>query len=444
MIRNGTRIIWFVEHVARELDLACLAKAEIERQRPGTRVEIRQFYRDLDRALSEGEPEITVLPFFYRTTDEGIRELVHRWKRTLFFTLSFEQLLSPASAKTRIPGDRFTREGVYHLAWGGFFKNFLIAGGVKPERVVMVGNPVCALYRAPYLNFYPTRTKIAERYRLDPKKKWLLFPEDQKYAFFSDLHIENLSKQGADADELTSLREYSKRSLTELFRWCSAAAVENIEVIIRPRPATPREFLQEFARLNVPNLHPDLHFIKEESARDWILAADGLLSAYSTTLIEAAVAGKEIIGAEIFNAPGPYAADWHQLVPKSKSIEEFTRRVRSLGTVPESAAPLRSWAEKTIFSNGDPIQNLLSSILGWIDTLPLEVRPNPEPRPGGFRNWINRFRGHRRLFSGKMHEMDNFTEEAVAGKVDRWKNLDRVSSDGNFFQESSPGNPRSS
>ncbi len=415
------RVVWFVEHVARELDLACLAKAALEKT--GIVVEIRQFYRDLDSTLREPEPEIVVLPFFYRSADQGIHELVTRWKRAVFFTLSFEQLLSPASAKTRVPGDPYARESVFHLAWGEFFKDFLTMGGVNPTHILVTGNPVYGLYQPPYSAFYPTRAELARKYSLDVGTKWLLFPEDQKYAFFSDEHIRNLETLGADASELESLRDYSRRCLAELISWSSRAAANGTTVIIRPRPATKTSHLFAFAKQKVPDLHPAMHFIKEESARDWILACDGLLSAYSTTLIEASVAEKDIIGAEIFDAPTSYAADWHHLVPKVRTREEFEARVKSLGDRNDSSRALRDWATQKMLPRGDAIQGILAQIRAWLDSPPSVPKAKIAARPLNLRELVNRFRGHRRLFSGNFHELDDFSELEVSNRVARWSKV---------------------
>ena len=49
-----------------------------------------------------------------------------------------------------------------------------------------------------------------------------------------------------------------------------------------------------FMHRTVQNPNANLKIIKTETAREWILAADHVMSSHSTTLIEAALAGKPI------------------------------------------------------------------------------------------------------------------------------------------------------
>lgn len=417
------KLIWFVEHVARELDLACLGKTLIEKARADVSVEIHHVYRDMDLALRGPAPDIVILPFFYRSSDTAITDYVRRWPNAIFFTLAFEQLLSPASAKTRIPSDDYTRQGVFHLAWGGFFRDFLMKGGVKSENIVVTGNPIYALYREPYSRFYPDKKTLAKAHGLDADKPWILFPEDQKYAFFADYHIRALVRIGADGKELEGLRDYSIRFLAELMRWCSHAAEKGYCVIVRPRPAVPQEALENFAKQYVPDLHSSIRFIKEGSARDWILNSDAVFSTYSTTLIEAAVAGKNILSPQPFESPAGYATEWHSLVPKLKSHDEFDQALRELQSR-DQAKELRSWAEKTMLPQGDPIRVLIDQILKWVDGADQEIvsnRPRPVRKPMTLRGWVNRLRGTDRPFSSRHHEADDYSPEAISERLRRWE-----------------------
>ena len=70
-----------------------------------------------------------------------------------------------------------------------------------------------------------------------------------------------------------------------------------------------------FMHRTVKNPSANLKIIKTETAREWILAADHVMSSHSTTLIEAALAGKPIHRFSPEAYPEAVALEWHGLVP---------------------------------------------------------------------------------------------------------------------------------
>jgi hypothetical protein len=109
----------------------------------------------------------------------------------------------------------------------------------------------------------------------------------------------------------------------------------------------------------LPALPPRLHFIQDKSVREWILASDVVVSSYSTSLIEAAVAEKSVYMLEPYPIPESLHVGWHDLVPHIKTYDEFlaqdTMKV-------ESDALLGEWARKTLMADGDPIHRMANFI----------------------------------------------------------------------------------
>ena len=105
--------------------------------------------------------------------------------------------------------------------------------------------------------------------------------------------METRVQRGFDRDTVLAYCEFARRSLETVAPWCVALARSGRgELIIRPRPATPlAEFSATLERVagGLPDRH--LHVIKDESVREWIFASQVVVSSYSTTLIEAAIAG---------------------------------------------------------------------------------------------------------------------------------------------------------
>ena len=78
-----------------------------------------------------------------------------------------------------------------------------------------------------------------------------------------------------------------------------------------------------FMYRTVQNPNVNLKIMKTETAREWILAADHVMSSHSTTLIEAALAGKPIHRFSPEAYPEAVALEWHGLVPLLSDRKAF-------------------------------------------------------------------------------------------------------------------------
>ena len=144
-------------------------------------------------------------------------------------------------------------------------------------------------------------------------RPWIFFPENFGAAFFSEREIQRRIRQGMDAAGVREYCETMRRSLIELTSWCQRAAIEtDAEIILRPRPAVPRQLFAETVESNLAQkLAPRLHIIKSSSVRQWVLASDHTVSNYSTTLVEAAVADKPASILMPFTLPPLMKCAWH-------------------------------------------------------------------------------------------------------------------------------------
>ena len=57
-----------------------------------------------------------------------------------------------------------------------------------------------------------------------------------------------------------------------------------------------------------------MHFIKEKSVREWIMASDMVISSLSTSLVEAAIAGKPAYLLEPYPCPEFLQVDWQDYI----------------------------------------------------------------------------------------------------------------------------------
>jgi surface carbohydrate biosynthesis protein len=353
-------VLWLLEHKVREMDVACAVKSLVQ-TRHGLDITIQNIYLHTNEAMKKYVPRIVIFPFLYRTSDLAIGDYIQVWPGAVYFNLAWEQVHYKAHLKMKAPGDDFTRERVIHHAWGEFYKNYLIESGVPPEHTFVNGNPVYQLYKEPYRKYFRQRVELAQAHGLDPSKKWVFIPENYKWAFFSDEKLQRSAERGGNLQEHLNMRTFCRESLSHLMRWCNqAAAHQELEIIFRPRPATNSQHMEDFFKEHVGAPAERLHFTKAETVRDWILASDVVISSYSTSLIESAIAGKSIYMAEPIPIPDSLSCDWYGLVPRIYDSSGFEQAC--LIPVENNNCELRTWAEQEMLSQGDPIEGLADFI----------------------------------------------------------------------------------
>jgi surface carbohydrate biosynthesis protein len=352
-------IAYLYEHASRELDVACAVTARLRKEQ-GLSVEILHWPHDFAEAVATLRPRLVVLPFCY--SERSYLNLLHFWYEVPFFNLTWEQLLYPGNEKAKTPRGEFAIQHVVHHAWSRPYADLLSAQGVPADHIVLNGQPAYQLYDQPYCRFFETRKTLAKRHGLDPGRRWIFFPENYNWAFYSEAMLTRFLADGQTLDDVTEMRDFCNRSLREVLRWCHKAASNGkVEIILRPRPSTTLERFRETVTQVLPEIPTRLRIIQDESVREWILASDAVVSSHSTSLIEAAVAGKSLRILEPFPMPAPLRAVWHQYVERISTEVGFLELCN--GAAASRASTLESWARETLMSNGDSIQNL-STYLG--------------------------------------------------------------------------------
>lgn len=421
-------IMIFVEHVARELDTACAIKYLLA-QRHGLKTHIASMAWDLGGTLRDYKPAVVVTPYCYSVADFGIHQILAAWPDAHYVNLAYEQVFQQIQKGHKAPRDRFAFECVLHHAWGEFYASFLAASGVRKENIVVNGNPTYALYLPPYHSYFESRQDLAVKHHLDPAKRWVLVPENYGVGFLNDQQLATRYGNKADWEKGKEFRRFAFESFNQAARWWAAAARrDNVEVIVRPRPATPEEvFGHQFAQA-AGEAPANLHIIKKGTVREWILAADLVASSYSTTLIESAVASKPIVMFAPIAFPAFVSAEWYPLVPNVVTEEAFVQAAAGQGP-PDSFKPLQDWARRTMLSGGDVIANL-ADLLASVKN---KTRPLPGPPGAGVRSLRppetlrKRVRGLlcrvKHAFigrPGRSWEADEIVPADVQRRVDKW------------------------
>ena len=435
MSDKRTDIVVFIEHVARELDVACAVKY-LTGRRHGLAVEIASIAMHLERTLKRYQPSVVALPYCYRANGFGISDILPAWPAAVYVNLAYEQIFRKHQQAVKAPSDTFARQHVLHHAWGSFYAEYLQQHGVLRDNIFINGNPIYALYRIPYNPYFDSRSDLVRRFKLDPDKRWILIPENYGAAFYPEAVVQRSAEGGHS--EAEAVYHFARASLREAVLWWSRAAeLGSAEVIVRPRPATPKASLKQICQEVVGQIPRHMHIIKDGTVREWILASDIVASSYSSTLIEASIASKPICMFAPIPFPDFMYTEWHNLVPRAECLSEFLEVVTGPASSTNSQR-LRAWAEHRMMSHGDPVSNLVDYLAAVCrgerpvpDPPNISDLPTPAPRlslrAGLRRKWpswarsmwvrVWRMAGKRRP---SPHEQDDFDDRDVARRVSKW------------------------
>ena len=347
-------VLYLYEFVARELDVACAVKS-IAARRYGLKIHIDQHpFGELLSDLTRFRPHIVTLPHVASSNIPYVLE----WPDAIYLNLMWEQILYKGNVRAKMPRGEFALRYMMHNAWSDLSASLLQEMGVPSEHIAVNGNPAYTLYTEPYRRLYNRRDELARQYRLDSDKAWIFFPENYNWAFYDDVQLNNFIIGGQTANEVYAMRDFCRVSFTDAIKWCNIVAKTGcVELIVRPRPGTPLADFRSAVQQASGHIPDHLHIIKNESVREWIIARHVVISSYSTSLIEGAVAGTPTFILEPHPIPEFISMDWHDLTPHIKTQAEFEAICQSAGAA--TADPrLGDWARATMMPNGDAIRDL--------------------------------------------------------------------------------------
>ena len=353
-------IIWFIEHISRELDVACAVGALLERSF-GKKIEILPYTINQYKNTHTFNPKLVILPYCYSIKDSGLLNYLSNWPDTLYINIAWEQIFYKANLEYKAPRDIFSKKYVIHHSWSKARSKFLHERGVPKNHIFTNGHPAYKLYERPYKNFFVTRSELAKEFNLDHKKKWIFFPENYSWFFYSNHNLEEIIKNGQNRSVVYSMRDYCSRAFNEVISWINEVSEKNkdtIEIILRPRPAFSITYFKEVLGKLFPRLSRNIHIVKDYSVREWILSSDLVLSSFSTSLIEGAIARKPIYMLEPIPIPPPLVADWYKYVKKVRTKDDLYRVFKEK-TQKLVYQKLHDWAKKEFFVKNDPIDGLV-------------------------------------------------------------------------------------
>jgi len=435
MYGHRTDILLVVEHSARELDIACALKYLLQ-VRNHLSVQLADSFQHT-LALRRSVPSIVAYPFFYTSADPAIQQTLSLWRDAIYVNLTYEQIDNRFTRAIRAPKDAFVQKCVFHHVWSDSYADYLQENGVPRNHIFVNGNPSYTLYQLPYSRYFATRDEIARKHGLDLRKRWLFLPDSYGVAFNTDARWQSYIERGRSEAEVQEYRAFAQSSFREVVSWYhKAAQMPDVEVIVRPRPATPQSVFIKACVEALGGIRPKFRIIKEGSVREWVLTSDMVLSPYSTTLIEAAIAGKPIY----MVAPRPFPefvrSAWHDRVTKVDALSALLDAVAQ-PELPDNWRPLCHWAKDTMLSRGDAIANLAdwlaqlcrqdatcessSSLtgshspaqIGWVDIMSETLKREGQPLAQQWR----RLAGKAAL---DVHEQDVIRSRDIEMRLSKW------------------------
>lgn len=391
-----TDVLFLIEHRVREFDAAAAIKHHL-RARHGIETRIAAVSQIGEAAVTSATPTMVVLPWARNAeTWSVLRSIVNAHPQAIFFDMCWEQLVFSYVADFRAPKGRFAKEKVLHHTWGSFRTEYLQGEGIPAERIFQNGNPLYTLYDERYRGLYPSRAEIAARHGLDPNKPWVLFPENYGWSFLTEAQIrKRFVSKGLSEERAFLVRRFQIESRRMALEWFSRIDGP-IEFILRPRPViTTAAYLAAFESAGVAP-GASVRIIKDGPVREWIHAADLVMSSFSTTLLEAAVAGKPAFAIE----PVPFVpdigdVDWVKQLDRISSQASFRELLRDPRAVPPAdrlAAFARNVAhpcDDALVGAADIIKLILES-QGALQRAPYHI---PAPRTESLKRLRRNFRG---------------------------------------------------
>ncbi|NOX63183.1 MAG: hypothetical protein GXP42_14755 [Chloroflexi bacterium] len=428
-------IVYLYEHVVRELDVACAVKHYLERD-AGLSVELVQYPYGVHRAIAQVRPRMVLLPFCYydcfALPKHSFGACLVEWPQAIYVNLAWEQLLYKGNQASKTPTGEFALKHVFHHAWSESFRDLLLAQGIPSKRIFLNGHPAYSLYDFPYKDCFVSRAQLAATYGLDVNKRWVFFPENYNWMFYTMSDLKRHGQYDRQRERVDELVRFCQSSFARVMRWfVNLARERDFEIIVRPRPATPLEQFEAKVRETVPDRPPQVRVLKEGTVREWILASDIVVTSHSTSLIEAAVAGKPAYMLEPHPIPENLHAPWHDLALHLQTEEAFRQAMMTPNDMRENR--LGQWARTTLMANGDSIWNLAQFVA---DLYAGRIEPPP---PATYRSLMppefrfprlafeyRKFRGRKQRHAAPRainpkYEKDLLNQEQLEQRMAHWR-----------------------
>lgn len=272
-----------LDHVSREIDLACNIKKTLEELNIGELEIIHQDYcntvthYDFWEKTFDGKYDLIIVPSYnvVRTPEILLRTLVNRAKLVIYHS---EQIYNDVYDEEKLNLSNLARYDKHisaHLVWGEFFAKKLInKAKINKDKVFIVGN-----YK---LDFTQERKRLS--------KGRVLLASDYKVADLSNAELmSHKSEYKIELPEKINEKYSLARKKALGFISQAAEKFPNIEFILRPHPGENRDSYNNIVAGNIEVSPPGKTYSED------LLNSDLVLGFTSTSVIEVVCSGRQFL-----------------------------------------------------------------------------------------------------------------------------------------------------
>ena len=271
------------EHVNREAENDALIKHELEKR--GYSCDIIQYAGPDMYKYAGGKARVVLTPWL-RFNENVYYYLNFADKKRKLVNLQWEQVYSIQGLKSgAVSIGEQAKKGV-HLCWGKNSRDRLIEYGVPEKNLFITGAIQQDYGREIFSDYYKSRNDIAEEYKLDSSKNWVLFVSSFAFANKKQESLDfHAAKYGDYIYHVHDLHEASQEKTLE---WIEELLKRSdCEFIYRPHPS---EYV--CAALNeLESRYERLHVISDYSVKQWAKVSDFVDVWVSTSNAEIASLG---------------------------------------------------------------------------------------------------------------------------------------------------------
>ncbi|KYG64166.1 hypothetical protein AZI87_13030 [Bdellovibrio bacteriovorus] len=303
----------------REIENAYLLKVFLEHL--GYSCDIANFYESQYYSLfGKQNYKVIIVPQLYHT--EYVARVFSRFgPANTIFNLQCEQVLSDDFEAIDLHTPKGEARLAHHVCWGKRTHEKLAKSGISKEKLPVLGALSVDFIRKEIASILcPSREEIAEKFNLDPAKKWLLFTSSFTFADMpEDRRKMDERLLGIDLSERIELFTKSRLLFLE---WLDKylPTIDHI-LIYRPHP-------DEYSLLPLYKLqekYPNFRIIPDYSVRVWTYLCDSILNWYSTSCVEAYFLKKPYFVVRPLPIPADIELTLMRNIKKIETFEDFKK-----------------------------------------------------------------------------------------------------------------------
>ncbi|MDA9032441.1 hypothetical protein N9H75_04290 [Amylibacter sp.] len=299
--------IFLIEHEDRER--ACVERICEKLEMNGKRccVLSLEFHLYL---LSNIQTECLVIPYGFEKYQWPINYLFKMFPNVSFYSLNWEQLLTPINQEYKKPRDSFFKEEVIHIAWSEEFKTFLLESGVKEKNVFVTGNVHYELLAEECSNNHIIKKQLSNLFGIDGDRKWVFLPMNYAWAFISDSEIRGKIRKGYNSINAWIYKDYAKKCILSFLNFLNNLSLKYDDhiFVVRPHPSISCEQYIQIAKKKNIKFNHNVFFSKDLTIREWIIASEIVGSSWSSSVWDAVNVGKKGFLYTPYKKP-----DWHNV-----------------------------------------------------------------------------------------------------------------------------------